>query len=274
MLQLWRPLLILLTVGSLASACDPCGKLAKSLNIADIDSAAYCYLQRKQYESASLLLEQLMVYYKGTQRAPVIMFEYANTKFKTGQYITAAYFYNQFNQQYPNHILVEESSFRIAECFYSQSAEHQLDQTETYQAIEYLQLFANQYPNSSKLGQTTEMLAELRNKLAYKAFENANLYLKTSKFKAAVVAFKTLLNDFPDSPYREEAQFKLLKAQVAYAQQSVPEKQLERFEEAREYHQRYLSRYPSGKYVNDADNLLKTVQSSIDKINTQNTPQP
>jgi outer membrane protein assembly factor BamD len=253
----------------LTTGCDPCGKLAKSKNLADKDSAAFCYFGRGQYESAGMLFEELMNFYRGTGRHETILFYFASSKFNKGEYITAAYFFQQFMQQYPNAARVEEAAYYIGESYYRQSNRYNLDQSETARGIEYYQLFIELYPGSERVPEAEKKIRTLRDKLAKKSFSHADLYLKIGHYKAAVIAFQNTIQEYPDSDYREEAQFKLIKAAALYAQASIPEKQVERYQDALDFYNRYTKKFPSGKYAKQAESIRTDVHKQIDKLKAQ-----
>jgi len=107
---------------------------------------------------------------------------------------------------------------------------------------------------------------ELRDKLAFKAFKKADLYYRMSRYRSAIIAFKTLQTEYPDSKYRIEAAYKLFICTVQYADQSVPEKQLERYEEATDYYIRFIEKYPSNEYLREAESVFAYNQQQIKKL--------
>ncbi len=253
------------------AACDPCKKLAKSKSVADKDSAAYCYFHKKQYESAGILFEELMGLYRGTEKLEKTMFHYAKSKFKNAEFITSAYYFQEFVLQYPLGKYTEEATYLIAMSHYGMSNVHYLDQSDTYKAIEFMQLYLQRYPGGKYSSEAEKYIEEMRLKLAYKAFRLADLYYRMENYKSAVVAFKNVLADHPQSPYREEAAFKLFKSCYLYAKQSVKEKQLERYQSAETYYLRYLDRYPEGKFRREAETLYADMRDRMGKLVAANT---
>ncbi len=64
-----------------------------------------------------------------------------------------------------------------------------------------------------------------------KAFISAKLYYNLDNYKASIVALNGCLIDFPESKYREEIMFMLLKSKYLLAQKSVQSKQTERYQD-------------------------------------------
>ena len=61
-------------------------------------------------------------------------------------------------------------------------------------------------------------------KLETKSFEQARLYFNMEDYKAAVTAFRNLLNDFPSTSFRENSLFLIVKSEFLLAENSIDEK--------------------------------------------------
>ncbi|MCS7086043.1 MAG: outer membrane protein assembly factor BamD, partial [Bacteroidia bacterium] len=194
------------------------------------------------------------------------MFYFAKSKFHNAEYVTSGYYFQEFVLQYPASRYAEEATYLVAMSHYGMSNVHYLDQADTYKAIEYMQLYLQRYPGGKYSAEAEKYIEELRLKLAYKAFRLADLYYRMENYKSAVVAFKNVLADHPQSPYREEAAFKLFKCAYLYARRSVPEKQRERYEQAETYYLRYIDRYGEGKFRREAENLYADLREAMAKL--------
>ena len=142
----------------------------------------------------------------------------------------AAYYFKNFIKTYPTSSHAEECAFLTAYCYYLNSPEPSLDQSNTLKAIEELKLFANRYPKSDKVAECNNLIDMLRDKLEVKAFNNSKLYFHLTYYKAAVVAFNNLIKDYPDTRFKEEAYFFILKSNYLLALNSIESKRKERFE--------------------------------------------
>src|SRR5690606_5866563 len=110
--------------------------------------------------------------------------------------------------------------FISAYCYYVESPNHTLDQENTYRAIDALQLFINLYPKSERVEEASKLIADLRDKLEKKSYENAKLFyniggsgVDAQNYRSAVIAFKNSMRDFPDTKYAEEMQYLMVKSQ-------------------------------------------------------------
>jgi len=107
------------------------------------------------------------------------------------------------------------------------------------------------------------LLDELRLKLQTKSFNNAYLYYKLGYYKAAGIALKNSLKDYPDSPFKEEILYTAAKAAYLYADKSVEEKKQERFVNANSDLSDYIKAYPSGKYIKDVNKMQNNTKDNL-----------
>ena len=81
--------------------------------------------------------------------------------------------------------------------------------------------------------------------------------------RSAVIAFRNVLRDYPDTKYAEEINYLTIKAQVLYSQNSLETKQEERFTEAITMVDEFTEDYPSSKYLKDVGDLKKQAEQGI-----------
>jgi len=226
---------------------------------------AHEYFEKGDYLKAQTLYELIVNSVKGTAAAEQIYYNYAQTHFQLKSYILSAYYFKTFSQTFPNSGLREEADFMQAFNNYKLSPSFRLDQGNTKKAIQQFQLFANTYPTSPRLKDANSFIDELRVKLEEKAFDQAYLYYNLKQYQSATHAFENLIRDFPDSKDIERVRF--LKAKAAYllAENSVYTKQEERYETAKEYADRFISKYEKSQYLKEVRNIIK---DSSNKLNT------
>ncbi len=259
-------LLLILSAIIWISCSNKYAKMAKKGSIAEKDSAAVYFFNKKSYETAMPLFEELLGVYRGTARYQKILYFYSYCKYGLNDFVTAAFYFEEFVKQFPNSEFTEEAQFMVANCYRAMSASYVLDQSETQKAIENFEFFIEQYPMSPRVEKAEAHIKELRQKLMIKAYEQANLYYKIGYYKSAVVAFKNFISDYPSSPYREEASFKMIKSSLEYAKLSIETKQIERYEKTIELYQKFIDRYPNSKFLKDSEECYTIAQKSLEKI--------
>jgi outer membrane protein assembly factor BamD len=156
--------------------------------------------------------------------------------------------------------------FMHAKSLFRDSPQFQLDQTNTYTALEAIQNFLNRYPTSQFRPETESMSLELQKKLDVKAFESARLYYQLRYYQSAVVAFTAFQQQFPSSTYNEEAAYLKVAAQYYYAKESVEQKQRERYLEAVAFYQALVDAYPQSKNLKAAESMYDDARAQVAKL--------
>ncbi|MFA6923156.1 MAG: outer membrane protein assembly factor BamD [Bacteroidales bacterium] len=249
------------------TSCSKYNKLLKGNDNEKKFEAAEKYYKQEDFYKAQQLLEDLLTYFRGTEKAEKVYYYYAYCYYGQQDYVMASYHFKNFAMTFPQSSKAEECLFMSAYCYYFDSPIYSLDQTNTYKAINELQLFVNKYPKSSKVEECNRIIDELRHKLELKAFEIAKLYLKTEEYKAAIVAFDNVIKDFPDTKFREEIIFLTLKANYFYAKNSIENKKQERLKLTVAAYKQYTSKYPQGIYIKEVEAIYQNVLKEIKNKN-------
>jgi len=255
--------LIFSVIALLGMSCSQYSKIQKSQDYAFKYEKALEYYDREDYFRALNLFDQVIPFYRGSKEAEDIAFKYAYAYYNQKEYIMASYYFDRFAKTYPRNDRTEECMFMVAYCKYLDSPKYKLDQTNTVQAINDFQLFVNAYPTSERVEECNRLIDELHEKLQKKEFEIAKLYLKMEKYEAAVVSFDNLLLDYPDTKYREDAMFYSIKSYYYYASKSVRSKRKERYQEAADIYNQFISMYPESKHMRDVEFMYNKAMKVI-----------
>lgn len=256
MIRKWTIISILLGTAFLFG-CSDYQKLLKSDDYEKKYEKAIEYYNQEDYYRALQLFDQVIPVYRGREEAEDLFYYYANSYYQQEDYTMASYYFKRYARNFPETERAEEALFMSAYCKYLESPRYSLDQTKTQEAINELQTFANQYPNSDKVDRVNELIDDLRTKLEKKLYKKAELYFDMEKYEAAVVAYDNLLRKYPDTKYREEALFKILKARYIYAKNSIPSKQMERYEATIEAYDKLMTYYPDSEYEDKAKDMYQ-----------------
>lgn len=258
--------LLILVLALSSSGCDPYRKMAKSNKIADKDSAAVHYYQEKKYDRAVYLFEELLAIYRGTSRMEEMYYYYTYCRYFLGELVSASYYFEDFGKRFPNSKHNQEFQYMTAKCYHLLSDPHQLDQKYTHKAIDQYQLFLSRYPDAEQKDKCMAALKDLRERLAMKSFEQANLYYKIGYHKAAVEAFTNMIKAYPDSDLREKAQYLLFRSAVNLADASIASRKISRYDEAIGYHEKFADKFPDSKFAKDADSELASATKTRDRL--------
>ena len=230
---------------------------------------AYEYYEAGRYVKAQALFELVMPSYRGKKELEDIYFKYANTYYFDKQYILSSYYFKNFTNTFPNSDLREEAEYMSAYSNYKLSPNPKLDQTNTLKAIDEFQLFINTFPKSAHVPEANKLMDELRIKLEQKALNEVQLYYDLQQYQAAVLVGENLLKDFPETKNGEYVRYLLTKASYLLAENSVIDKQSERFQAVRKYGSNFLKKYKKSKFRREVNSMMKKSLSKIKKLDNE-----
>jgi outer membrane protein assembly factor BamD len=259
----YRLKIALLLFVLLIAGCSKYQKLAKGTDSEAKYAAAIDYYEKKDYYHALQLFQQLINFYQGTDKAEKMQFYYAYCYYHQKDNVLASYYFKKFVNNYPRSAMAEEAMFMNAYCYYLDSPVSGLDQTNTYTAIKELQLFINFYPRSERVEEANRLIDERRAKLQRKDLDIANLYLKMKLYEAAITSYNNLLKEYPDSPYKEEVLFSVLKSKFYLAENSIASKKPERYQAALDSYNEFVFQFPESTNLKDAKNMNRIIISRI-----------
>lgn len=256
----------LIVVLAFLAGCSEYSRVLKSDDKAYKFEKAVEYYKEGDCFKALPILEELIGLERGTQKAEEVYYYYAQAHYCIGDFYLANYYFKNFTRTYPNSKYSEECLFLAAMCSYENSPSYSLEQGETRNAIDEFQLFMDRYPQSSLRDSCNSMITQLRGKLERKSFEVARLYYTTMRYKSAVMALQESLREFPDSRFREESLFLIVKSQYLLAQNSVDEKKLERFEETTKFYLTFVAAFPQSSWIREAESYFADSIKQIEKL--------
>jgi outer membrane protein assembly factor BamD len=261
-----KKIVSLLIVVVLFCSCSDYQKVLKNEDVAaKFDMATKMYDAGK-YSKAIRLFEQLAPSYRGKPQAEKLFYMFSQSYYKTKQYYLAGYQFESFASGYPRSEKVQEAAFLGAFCYSKLAPVYSLDQADTVKALEKLQAFIDNYPNSEYIAQANEVVKVLNGKLEKKAYENAKGYNTISDFKSALVAFDNFIADFPGTPLKEDALFYKYDSAYQLAINSIPAKMEERLQVAKVAYNNLLKFNSATKYKEKADEMNARVETDLQKF--------
>ena len=132
------------------SSCSKYQKVLKSNDLTYKYEQALLYYNNKDFKRALPLFSELHQIMIGTANMQSISYYFAYCNYATGDNLMAAYLFEQYVKNFPNHKHTEECSYMTAYCYYLETPNYSLDPTNNYKAIKKLQEHINKYPNSKR----------------------------------------------------------------------------------------------------------------------------
>jgi len=225
--------------------------------------------QDEDYDRAIRYFRTVFNYGRGNEWAPEAQFQLAMAQRQLGKHLVAANEFQRFTQLYRNHTKVPLAQFEQARSYYLRSPQYQLDQSDTRQAIDLFQLFVDQYPDHSKVAEAREMVDELRAKLAHKKYDAARLYERREMWQAATESYQGVFDQYPETPWADDALLGALRSYVRYADRSIQSKQAERYQEALDQYVQLRQLFPESPLLERAEPLRDEAERKLKRVREQ-----
>lgn len=239
-------------------SCGPFAKLEKSTNWEELYNGANKYYQEGEYNKAIILYEKVLPVIKGSEKAEMAEYNYANCHFKTKRFIESAGYFNTFYKTYNRSAMAEEALFMNAYSLYLDAPDYNLDQQSSKEAVSAIQQFVSRFPASASYERAMEMLKDLESRFEEKAYSEAEMYYRLKEglfpgdfFRACIINFQNFAKDYPESKRNEELAYRLVEVGYAYAKNSAFDKKEERLTDALKFATTFYRKYPTSGYLGD-----------------------
>lgn len=266
-----KKVVFFLMITLLLSACGEYNKILKSTDYEVKYTYAKKYFNEKKYSKSATLLEELVTIFKGTAYAEESLYLLAQSYYGMKDYQTASQYFGTYYNTYPKGEYAELARYYSGYGLYLDSPDPRLDQSQTYKAIEELQLYMEYYPQSERAVQAQNILFELQEKLAYKELLATRLYYNLgnylgNNFQSCVITAQNALRNYPYSKYREEFMYYILRSKYDMAVASVEEKLQGRYRDVVDEYYNYINEYPEGKYLKQAQKYFEYAEKRITDV--------
>ncbi|MCC8142956.1 MAG: outer membrane protein assembly factor BamD [Tannerellaceae bacterium] len=263
-----KKVVFLLMMTVLLASCGEYNKILKSTDYELKYSYAKKYFNNKQYNKSATLLEDLVPIFKGTAYAEESLYLLAQSYYGQKDYETASQYFTTYYNTYPKGEYNELARFYAGHGLYLSSPDPRLDQAQTYDAINQLQLYLEYYPQSERAAQAQEIIFELQEKLAYKELMAVRLYYNLgtymgNNYQASVITAENALKNYPYSKYREEYMYYMICSKYELVLVSVEERLQGRYRDVVDEYYTYMNEYPEGKYVRQVQRYFDYVSRLI-----------
>jgi outer membrane protein assembly factor BamD len=251
------------------NGCGEYEKLLKSRDFQKKYEMGVQLYEEGEYAKAATLLDQVANIFRGTTKADTVKYYQAKSYYGQRDYMMAGYYFNELSSTYASSNFMEESDFMVGYCYYKQSPRPELDQQATYNTITAMQMFMVKHPGSEKIPECQEIILEMSDKLVEKSFISARLYYDLGYYKSAIIALRNSLIEYPDTKYREELMFLILKSSYLLADNSVLSLQRERFQATVDEYFSYISEFPESDHSKEAKRMYEASSKYLENQNNQ-----
>lgn len=257
--------------GLILSSCGGISKILKNPDPEYKLRMAEQYFAKKKYAQSQVIYEDVMPYFKTGKEFEDIYYKYAYAAYYQEDYMNAENLFKTYLEIFPNSPRAEEVDYMRAYSFYKQSPKPELDQTNTIKAMNMMQVFINTHPGSARNKEANEIIDICRAKLETKDYKAAKLYYDLGQFRAAGVAFTTLMNTYPESLKADEYKLMVIKSYFRFAELSIEDKKPERYEQVITEANEFIDRFPDSKLRKEAEEFLHLSQNNIKNLTNEQT---
>ena len=255
------------------TSCDTFNKVYKSTDTAYKYEVAKAYYLAGNYSKASQLLETMVTMFKGSDKAEESLILLARCYYNSKDFETASQYFKVYYSNYPRGEYAEYARFYSGKSLYEGITEPELDQTNTYTAINELQLFMEYFPYSDYRDDAQAMILRMHDLLVEKEYLSAKLYYELgdymaymgNNYQACIITAQNVMNDYPYTSFREDLSILVLRARYKMAFHSVEDKKLERFRDTIDEYYAFKTEFPESKYMKEADKYYQEATEFVNK---------
>jgi outer membrane protein assembly factor BamD len=229
-----------------------CSHSLNSKSSTPMDQLEYAksVFNKKNYFKAKNLFTVLVLNNPAGQTFEAAQFYLAESEYGLKEYIEAISEYEKLIKSMPQSSYVDDAQYKIGMCYYKLAPGYALDQEYTNKALTQFQQFLEDLPNSELRPEAEKRLAECRDKLAKKEFKTGELYTKMGYYKAAIISFDAVLEEYYDTSYAVDALY--LKG--------VSHQKLGELDQAELAFRSLLVKYPNSFHKSEAEERLKKLR--------------
>ena len=214
--------------------------------------AAKRKFDKKDYVDAIEDFSFLKIRFPGTEVSDKVQYYLALSYFSQKEYLLAAYEFDNFLKNYPLSPLYPDGKFMLANTYYALSPKYSLDQEFTKEALNEFLSYIELFPEDKNVSAAEIKIKELKNKLAYKNFWTAELYMKTDNYKAASLYYQSVYDTYIDSDWADDAM-------VGQAEAYINGK---RYKDAKKVLEKFYKLFPNSGLKSKADKLSSRIKEN------------
>jgi len=185
----------------------------------------------ESYFDASNEFTVVLLRFPGSSVADSAQYYLAASHYQMDEFLIAAVEYEKLVNTMSQSSLVPDAQFQMAESYYRLSPRAALDQEYTQKAIRAYQGFIEDYPSNPLKEKAEKRILELRSKLALKEFKSAEIYRKMKEFRAALIYYDQVLDNYYDTEWADDAQYGKIRTYLELEDREMAQLEVSKFEQ-------------------------------------------
>ncbi|MFH1701542.1 MAG: outer membrane protein assembly factor BamD [Candidatus Zixiibacteriota bacterium] len=171
---------------------------------------AYKEFQKKHYVKAIDGFQKVVYNFSGSPMVDSAQYYLAMSYYLDKEYYLAAAEFERVVNNYPGSDFVDDSQYMAGLCYFKSSPKNAgLDQNELIRALEVLNDFVTDYPESELVDDARATIKVGMDRLAKKRYQNGQMYFKLAYYKSAQIYFQTVIDEHTDSDWAAQALYYL-----------------------------------------------------------------
>jgi outer membrane protein assembly factor BamD len=202
-----------ITLGLVTSGCNSTKGAEEESAPTDpkaLFSEGIAEINQGNYNTAISSFETLEKEHPASDLAPEAQVRRAYSQYLDGKFDDAIITAEDFTRQYPVHESAPYMYYLKALCYYDQIVDVGRDQHLSFKAIEALNELIARYPDSSYARDARLKVEYVHNILAGKEMEIGNFYQKKNHLIAALIRYKTVVEQYQTSIFTPEALYRMV----------------------------------------------------------------
>jgi outer membrane protein assembly factor BamD len=172
-----------------------------------------------RYADAIEKFQKLKDYYPFSKYAILADLKIADAHYQREEYEDAIFGYENFEKLHPRNEAIPYVIYQIGMCYYEQISTPDRDQTSARKALETFQRLIKQFPQDQYARRSAEKIIKCQKSLAESTYLIGVFYYRSNHFKAALQRFMSVISDYPDVGYHQQALEYIAKCEASIAEE-------------------------------------------------------
>ncbi len=235
-------LLLILFTGAILSGCGGRRSISE-LTASELFATGLEAYEDEDYVDAIDYFQACIYNYPGRTVVDTAQYYLGLSYYGNKEYKVAEVEFGRLVSNYPASVYFEHAIFMRAVCAFESAPDHYgLDQTELETALDRLEDFVIDFPESELVPDAQEYIRVGRNRLGRKAYEAGVVYHRMGAYKAAKKYFQHVIDEYTDTEWAAGATYMLAEENLKLAN----------YEEAGQVFEDFLVVFPDHEWTDKA----------------------
>lgn len=201
--------------------------------------------------------QKVIFNFPGADIVDTAQFYLSMSYYNNKDYELGAVEFRRLMTNYPQSAFYAESQYMTGVCYLKNTPDHySLDQEDLKKAIQQLQDFIIDNPDSPLVEQAQQAITEGMTKLAHKEYDNGMLYFKLYQYKSAAIYFQYVIDTYTGTSYAATSLYRL--AEISFKKSEYAEA-LSKFNS-------FITVYPENELVPKAEEYIEQINRLLETV--------